>query len=489
MNRYFGLHTLEGEWHALLPRYMLLADRIQGARVLDIGCGTGIGSSLLVELGAQMVDAIDHRPAVLELGRMKHAKDRLDFHVMFWEELDFPDSTFDIVLCLDPSSPVTDVSLVREVSRVLKPSGDYVCAVERKTIPGLEALLPRYGYAAGAESIDVHQSTERVPQLGTLQEHFTNVASVIQRPIYGFQFDLAEDDEAGVPQQTRKLSEDESGVWFTGDGPESHEEGRWMSVDTRLRAHDTEAGSVALFFCTDGEANRPPVREIQMPYYGIVERLGQVVGDLQESQVRGVGDDDSIFEEVVDPQTAEIEEPVERHPTNEFQTVSWDEPTTIRQRPTLDTPSPAIDDEVDDLSGRVDELSRLYTSVRDEFQRVVTDATNALQERDRYIEHLVSRVHDWEMRYFERKPGESDESARDEVRLEELETEIARLRDEHQRLQADLEEKADFLTDSTDDSEKLETGEFEARSDSEPPDSTDEPTAEDAPLGDASEQE
>ena len=65
MNRYFGLHTLEGEWHALLPRYVLLAERVQGRRVLDIGCGTGIGSSLLLELGAEMVDAIDHRPAVL----------------------------------------------------------------------------------------------------------------------------------------------------------------------------------------------------------------------------------------------------------------------------------------------------------------------------------------------------------------------------------------------------------------------------------------
>jgi len=56
MNRYFGVHVLDGEWHALLPRYLMLAHRIDGKRILDIGCGTGIGSSLLLELGAERVD-------------------------------------------------------------------------------------------------------------------------------------------------------------------------------------------------------------------------------------------------------------------------------------------------------------------------------------------------------------------------------------------------------------------------------------------------
>src|SRR5690554_3992476 len=99
MNRYFGLHTLEGEWHSLLPRYLLLAERVVGRRILDIDCGTGIGSSLLLELSAEHVDAIDYRPAVLEVARMKHAKPGLDFHVMFWEELDFDDHSFDMVIC------------------------------------------------------------------------------------------------------------------------------------------------------------------------------------------------------------------------------------------------------------------------------------------------------------------------------------------------------------------------------------------------------
>ena len=59
MNRYFGLHTLEGEWHATLPRYLFVAERAAGRKVLDIGAGSGLGASLLMELGAAQVDAED----------------------------------------------------------------------------------------------------------------------------------------------------------------------------------------------------------------------------------------------------------------------------------------------------------------------------------------------------------------------------------------------------------------------------------------------
>src|SRR6056297_2037502 len=143
MNRYFGTHTLEGEWHSLLPRYLLLGERIAGSRVLDVGCGTGIGSSLLLELGAESVHGIDHRPEVLQLAKVKHDKQGLDFHVMFWEELNFPDDHFDMVVCLDPASPITDPHLLMEVRRVLCAGGEYICALERTKVSGLEEILPR----------------------------------------------------------------------------------------------------------------------------------------------------------------------------------------------------------------------------------------------------------------------------------------------------------------------------------------------------------
>lgn len=468
MNRYFGLHTLEGEWHSLLPRYLLLSDRVKNKRILDIGCGTGIGASLLLELGAQMVDAIDHRPAVLELGRMKHAKQDLDFHVMFWEELDFPDDTFDVVVCLDPASPVTDPSLIAEVQRVLKDGGEYICAVEVKQIDGMESVLPRYGYTDAAESIDVHQASDRVPQLGELDARWDHVSRIVQKSVLAHVFDVPD------PQPTdsvRKVDDDGvNGVWSepSPDAPQG-DQGRWIPVDMRLSSHDTDAGSVEIYFCGNGDVAAPPLREIHLPFYSIVTRLQQVIGDLQTLGVRD-GDDESIFDEVVDDASLEEEsDVVERHPTNEFKAVSWDdEKTGVRARPDLSQYRPA-NDEVDDLHAKVVELTDLYGQVKNDFQRVVSDASRALDERDQYIEHLVTRIHDWEVRYFDDgahpisgggsldEPTSAYVPAQQSGRVGELETELARLRDEQRRLKAELDAKqalanADDLADEPDES-------------------------------------
>lgn len=380
MNRYFGLHILEGEWHSLLPRYLLLADRVGGRRVLDIGCGSGIGASLLLELGASMVDAIDHRPAVLELARMKHAKQGLDFHVMFWEELDFPDDTFDVVLCLDPSSPVTDPSLLEEVGRVLKPGGEYICAIERKPLDGLERLLPRYGYADAAESIELHGSSERPPQVGELQKHFERSASVVQRPRLSFVFEPADSDDGTPP------------------------------IDDHLRQRDDDDAAVEIWFCGDEALAPPPTRNVRLPYFSLVQRLDQVINELQMRQIRGHHEAEPIFDEILDDGPSEVYER-ERESTNEYRVVNLEDTPTrthiralrddlaVEDHPTLVRHEAYGSGYPDGLESQLAELSALYQQVRHEFQSVVFDAQTALEERDRYIEHLVGKVQHWQERF------------------------------------------------------------------------------------------
>ena len=395
MTRYFGAHTLEGEWHSLLPRYALLAPRVGDKQVLDVGCGTGIGSSLMLEMGAKSVNAIDHRPEVLELARLKHAKQGLNFNCMFWEELDFPDDTFDIVTCLDPNSPVTDPNLLSQVRRVLRPGGEYICAIERRNLTGLESLLPRYGYANTGEEIDLAGPADRVPQIGNLDEYFTTIISIVQRPRYSFIFDYPIDPEAQGEQ--RKLDRDESGIWV-GDDPKAEEgsaeqtdqrAGRWIEVDRRLCGGDGESAAVELLFCGDETLRAPALREVQLPFGGLVDRLHQLFSDLQLRQ----------HPDQFSTQHRESGQFRERTPTSEFRPLSprneMNYEADVVDRETTGVHLTEQSGGLRQLRNQLDQMTQLYEQVRTEVQDLFYETRRELAQRDRYIEQLVDTLHRW----------------------------------------------------------------------------------------------
>lgn len=422
MSRYFGAHTLEGEWHSLLPRYLLLAERLKGRRILDIGCGSGLGASLLASLGAERVDAIDHRPAVLEIARLKHAKQGLDFHVMFWEELDFPDDTFDVVLCLDPGSPVTDPNLLLEMRRVLKEGGEYICAIERKNMSGLEKILPRYGYAEAAETVDITSQGERVPQLGVLANFFETVVPVVQRPHYSFVFDHGYEGDNPPAVPVRKVTRgDDSGLWVgevpgqTRNESEEGHSGRWLSLDASFARQEAREAAVELLFCGDSHMPPPPIKEVQMPYYGLVERLELLFSDLHSRQNPGY--EEEGFGEL--EQTGEKKNPfTEREPTSEFP--SLQRSGSSRQVHDFDRSEtstfqvPILREEVgsgqlQQIQKQLDQMTMLYHQVRGDMAQLFERTQDELSNRDRYIEHLVHTVHEWQSHYY-REQGAPESS-------------------------------------------------------------------------------
>ena len=416
MTRYFGVHTLEGEWHSLLPRYVLMSERVEDKQILDIGCGTGIGSSLLLEMGAKSVNAIDHRPEVLELARVKHAKQGLNFNVMFWEELDFPEDAFDMVLCLDPTSPVTDPSLLLEVTRVLRAGGEYICAIERRNADGIESLLPRYGYGTKGEELSLGGTGERVPQIGNLDEFFPSIVSLVQRPRYSFVFDHALDDEQHVTRRNTGDT-DESGLWV-GDDPASKEgsaeqtderAGRWIKVDERLCDRDGEPASVELLFCGDEHMPPPTLQEVQMPYRGLVDRLHQLFSDLQ---LRQHPDQSAApVNSGTNDQFRERTETSEFRPIDDRDTAAPRGGTTnLEQEPmTLDRVSTSVREAEpapnwQQIREQLNHMTHLYEQVRTEMQDLFFRTRQELTQRDRYIEQLVDTVHRWRHQSPEENP-------------------------------------------------------------------------------------
>jgi SAM-dependent methyltransferase len=148
-----------------------------GARVLDVGCGTG---NLVVRLARAhpdaVVSALDPDPKALERARSKASRERVDvaFQQGYAEELPYPDGAFDCVLSsfmFHHLGPETQAAMLRDVHRVLAPAGgafhllDFATSGEPGRLArllhakqhlgqrpeGLAALLREAGFEAVAE--------------------------------------------------------------------------------------------------------------------------------------------------------------------------------------------------------------------------------------------------------------------------------------------------------------------------------------------------
>jgi SAM-dependent methyltransferase len=416
MRRYFGLHTLEQHWHARLPRYRLLTDRIHGRRVLDIGCHDGIGASLLVELGADEVIGIDHRSDAIELAKLKHDKSSLEFRAMFWTDLDFPDNSIDVVLCLDHRLPVTDSVLLDEVRRVLKEDGEYICAVEKTGTQGIESLLAPNPSVATADVI-----SHKAPQIFELKQRFDQVAAMGQSPVIGFEF-------TGIPAGSNSSQQNENTNSFKDD--EQPETESALRTDAALGREEEGASNIEIWFCGSDENALPPSTQVRLPYFSLVSRL--------RTLAKRTGDYAQSYQ---DQSEAEDYRPGE-----------WDDtPTGVRSHPNL-PPSP-----VNFVDKSIDELTHLYEQARTDFQSVLNQAESALAEREEYIQHLVTTIHSWQRQALNHSnPGDRET------------TQVFKSPGEQQN-SSDLssEPDRDFV-------QHLETGEFRAsdeRRDGDPQDS------------------
>lgn len=110
-----------------LARYRFVEPFVQGAVVLDIGCGCGYGSYHLALAGAERVLGIDLSPEAITYARSHYAVANLDFFVADVTALAFLDETFDTVVGLEVLEHVDGQRrLIAETHRVLKRGGRIV---------------------------------------------------------------------------------------------------------------------------------------------------------------------------------------------------------------------------------------------------------------------------------------------------------------------------------------------------------------------------
>ena len=99
---------------------------LAGKRVLEVGCGRGVGIENLLGLGAAHVTGFDLDPKMIALAQTRVAKygDRARVFVGDAEAIDAPDAGFDAVVDYGIIHHISNwPEALREIARVLRPGG------------------------------------------------------------------------------------------------------------------------------------------------------------------------------------------------------------------------------------------------------------------------------------------------------------------------------------------------------------------------------
>ena len=112
------------------PLLQRMGARVKGSRVLEIGCGRGVGTEILFDqFGVAKVEAFDLDPKMIEKARRRLSKypaDRVSLSVGDAAAIVSDDGAFDAVFDFGIIHHVPDWrTAVSEVARVLRPGGQF----------------------------------------------------------------------------------------------------------------------------------------------------------------------------------------------------------------------------------------------------------------------------------------------------------------------------------------------------------------------------
>jgi len=168
---YFSLYS-QGNPSEIF-RQRLLAAGGENARMLDIGCGPGKYTEMLIS-GYYQVVGLDRSANSLDYGLKHHKAQNLEFILGDSRNLPFGDESFEVVATrLSPHDPA-------EMMRILKPGGLALCmrvgetdALELRRLFGQTGLVDKMGrYIAQAEPHSRHIA-EQWKELGFVEVEST----------------------------------------------------------------------------------------------------------------------------------------------------------------------------------------------------------------------------------------------------------------------------------------------------------------------------
>ncbi len=132
--------------------YRNLFDRVKFTQqfdALEVGCGRGGGSELLLQYNPNSVTGVDFSKNVIEFCKKNYNDNRLNFVVGNAECLPFASNSFDVIVNIESSHCYGNRDIFfKEVARILKPSGYFLYAdfMGRIYYPKRPAQLKIHGF-------------------------------------------------------------------------------------------------------------------------------------------------------------------------------------------------------------------------------------------------------------------------------------------------------------------------------------------------------
>jgi SAM-dependent methyltransferase len=135
--------------------YRFFAQHATGKRVLDAGCGTGYGASILAHAGAPSVSAVDLDARSIAYARRHFAHPAISFEVSDLERLLLSERSLDLVVSSNAlehlSNPAAFLALA---AAALVPGGHALIAVPPITFPGAMSQHERIHYHRSNLTVD-----------------------------------------------------------------------------------------------------------------------------------------------------------------------------------------------------------------------------------------------------------------------------------------------------------------------------------------------
>lgn len=132
-----------------IDRYLFAAENVAGKRVLDVACGSGFGSDILLKAGAEQVDGVDVSSEAVKYATETYGQEKINFHCQSADDLPFSDDTFDVIVSFETIEHLEDEvrkKYLTEIVRVLAPDGIVLISTPNKQITTPWKLKPNNPY-------------------------------------------------------------------------------------------------------------------------------------------------------------------------------------------------------------------------------------------------------------------------------------------------------------------------------------------------------